>query len=78
MGYQISHIKEIREFIKEVEKQGWTVVKTNGDHLKWISPTGDFVISSSTPSDRRRFFMQLNKDLAKKGYIVNKDKRKGK
>ena len=64
MAYKISNTKEIREYIKEVEKQGWTVVKTNGDHLKWISPSGGFVISASTSSDRKRFFYNLNTGYA--------------
>ena len=72
MSYQISHIKEIREFIKLAERQGWTVIKTKGDHLKWISPGGSFVISASTPSDRKRFFQHLRTDMAKIGYEIVK------
>lgn len=78
MAYKISNTKEIREYIKEVEKQGWTVIKTNGDHLKWISPNGGFVISASTSSDRKRFFYNLNKDMAKFGYIPNRKVQKKK
>ena len=70
---RISHIKEIREFIKKVEKQGWTVIKTRGDHLKWISPNGQFAISASTPSDKKRFFQNLKKELSKFGYVEEKN-----
>lgn len=72
MSYQLSHIKEIRELAKIVEKQGWTVIKTKGDHIKWVSPSGQFIISASTPSDRKRFFQHIAKDMARIGYIFNK------
>lgn len=76
MSYKISHIKEIREFAKVAERQGWTVVKTKGDHLKWISPGGPFIISASTPSDRRRFFQHLAQDMARLGYVIDKPGKK--
>jgi predicted RNA binding protein YcfA (HicA-like mRNA interferase family) len=75
MSYQLSHIKEIREFAKLVEKQGWTVIKTKGDHIKWVSPSGAFIISASTPSDRKRFFQHVIKDMARIGYIFDKQTR---
>lgn len=31
---------------------GWTI-SVGGVHLKWKSPTGAMVVTSSTPSDRR-------------------------
>jgi predicted RNA binding protein YcfA (HicA-like mRNA interferase family) len=69
--------KDIRQMIKTVEAQGWTVVKTRGDHLKWISPDNGFVISASTPSDLRRFFLNLKKELMKKGFIDVEKKGQG-
>ena len=44
---------DIKQLIKTAEKQGWEVRKTNGGHLKWISPYGGFVFSALTPSDNR-------------------------
>lgn len=42
-----------RELAKRAVEQGWRVEPTNGKHLRWLSPSGGIVISSSTPSDHR-------------------------
>lgn len=45
--------KNMKKLKKEAEEQGWTVEVTKKNHLKWISPDGDSVITSSTPSEYR-------------------------
>lgn len=45
--------KEFRALIEQATKQGWEVTKTNGGHLRWLSPTGRVVFSSFSPGDRR-------------------------
>ena len=49
----MSRQKELKELKKLAELQGWTVLKTRGDHLKWISPENAIVFCASTPSDVR-------------------------
>ena len=45
--------KEIRELVRELERQGWRVAQTKGGHLRAYPPAGSPVIMPSTPSDRR-------------------------
>lgn len=48
---------QLSDLIVFAECHGWTVEKTSGGHLKWIPPERGqrFVITSSSPSDRRSF-----------------------
>lgn len=45
--------KDLRTLAQHAGQQGWQVHRTSGGHLKWVSPTGDVVVSASTPSERR-------------------------
>lgn len=45
--------KELQELIKQAQKQGWIISANNNNHYKWISPSGAFFFSASTPSDWR-------------------------
>jgi predicted RNA binding protein YcfA (HicA-like mRNA interferase family) len=47
--------KEIRELVRQLEKQGWRVVTTRGGHLRALPPQGSAVVLPGTPSDRRAF-----------------------
>jgi len=42
-----------RDIKRRSIEQGWRVEPTNGQHLRWISPEGKFVISAASPSDFR-------------------------
>jgi predicted RNA binding protein YcfA (HicA-like mRNA interferase family) len=59
--------KDLRQLIKQAEKQGWRVKVTGGNHLKWLPPRGQFVISSFSPSDPRAI-KNLTKQLEKEGF----------
>ena len=45
--------KEIRELVRELERQGWRVEPTKGGHFRAFPPQGSPVVLPSTPSDRR-------------------------
>lgn len=62
--------KDIREIAKLAEEAGWRVIYRNGGHLKWVSPTGQFFFSSSTPSDNYAI-AQIKRDLRRCGLIVD-------
>jgi predicted RNA binding protein YcfA (HicA-like mRNA interferase family) len=67
--------KEVQELIKQAEAQGWVVQQSSGGHLKWLSPMGGFVFSSSTASDYRAV-KNITRDLKAYGFIVI-EKKKG-
>jgi hypothetical protein len=43
----------LRRLARHAEAHGWTIRHTRDGHLVWIAPTGQRVVSASTPSDRR-------------------------
>jgi hypothetical protein len=45
--------KEYQPLARQVREQGWTVEPTDGDHLRWLGPDGQMVISGKSPSDKR-------------------------
>jgi hypothetical protein len=47
--------KDLRRLAAEAQRQGWSVEKTGGGHLKWVAPSGARVYTASTPSDPRAF-----------------------
>jgi len=51
--------KELRELRRTAELAGWRVEDRKAGHLKWISPDGAVVFSSSTPSCRRGMLNHL-------------------
>lgn len=55
-----------RELGKKAIAQGWVINFTNGDHIKWMSPSGEAYISSNTPSDTRAT-ANLKAALVKRG-----------
>lgn len=62
--------RDIRPLAITAFEQGWTVVKTNGGHLKWTSPTGMAIFSASTPSDARAV-RNIRSLLRRNGLIVH-------
>lgn len=44
-----------RELWRAAEEAGWRVEHTGKGHLKFISPTGDFIFTGSSISDRRAY-----------------------
>jgi hypothetical protein len=61
--------KEITVLAKQAIRQGWTITKTNGGHLRWTSPSGSFFFSALTPSDPRTI-KNLQRDLRVNGFVV--------
>ena len=54
----------VKEATRLAREQGWTVTKTNKNHWKFVSPHGDIVVTSSTPSDwrtERNFLARLRR-----------------
>jgi hypothetical protein len=60
--------KEYAVLIKQAAKQGWSVTTTGGNHLKWVSPTGEFFFTSLTSSDKRSI-QYVKRDLRLRGFI---------
>jgi len=59
---------EWKKLRKKAEAQGWRVVPTKGQHLKWYSPDGQhIVVSGSSTSDRRGMANQLS-NMRKAGF----------
>lgn len=45
--------KALHVLIVKAVRQGWTVTRTGSNHLRWRSPAGALVFSSSTPKNGR-------------------------
>jgi hypothetical protein len=45
--------KDYRSLFRLAEAQGWEHTRTGKDHHKFVSPSGEIVVTSGTPSDRR-------------------------
>lgn len=65
----MSSRREVQALVRVAEQQGWTVEHTKNNHLKWLSPRGGIVYSSSTPSDHRAL-ANLKRDLRVYGFIA--------
>jgi hypothetical protein len=73
-----SNRKEVTTLIRIATKCGWIVIMTKSGHYKWTAPNGDFLFSSSTPSDWRGL-ERLKQDLRRRGLDVRKEtEKKGK
>ena len=58
--------KELKRLRRMAERAGWNVDRTKKNHLRWRSPTGEMVITSSTPSDSRAIH-SIKRDLRRAG-----------
>lgn len=61
--------KDIADLVHTARQQGWTVTYTGGHHLRWQSPTGGVVFSSSTPTTRKgpKALAGMRSDLRRAG-----------
>jgi len=66
--------KDLSNLVRVASKQGWVITYTNGGHLRWVSPAGRTVFSSSTPSDRRSI-KNIRKELRLRGFIELRTKK---
>lgn len=60
---------EWQKLISAARAQGWTIEVRRNSHLKWVSPDGKSVFTSSTPSDHRAV-KNARRDLRKAGLMV--------
>jgi predicted RNA binding protein YcfA (HicA-like mRNA interferase family) len=44
---------DLRQLLRQAQAHGWRVQPTRGGHWKLTHPSGDAVVTSSSPSDRR-------------------------
>ena len=51
--------KDFDDVRRRAEKQGWTVTRRANNHLLWISPSGERVYSSGTPSNGSALLQHL-------------------
>ena len=65
---QKSHIKELEAIFKDIEKQGWRIIKNNC-HWRLYPPDvdKDILIVSSTPRPLDETIKKIKKDLEKRG-----------
>lgn len=59
--------KELKRIIALAIRQGYSVELRNNGHYKFTAPTGRFIFTSSTPSDRRAI-KNILADLRKLGF----------
>ena len=67
--------RELGDLIADAEGQGWEVERRANGHLKWVSPRGEVVFTSASPSDPRAV-SNIKRDLIRYGLI--RIERKGK
>lgn len=61
----------LKQLRREAEGQGWSITLAKGGHLKWKSPSGALVVTSSSPSDQRAI-RNIVRDLQRCGFIRRK------
>ena len=66
--------KDLRELIKQAEKQGFNVKLTSGGHYRWTAPNGVFFFSASSPSDARAL-KNITQYLRINGFVELKKKK---
>jgi hypothetical protein len=72
----MSTMKELRSLLNTATDQGWEVTRGKNNHIKCVSPNGNIVFVSSTPSDHRAL-ENIKRDLRVNGLvIVRKNRRK--
>lgn len=67
--------KQLASLAKEAQAQGWSITPTKSSHYKWVSPAGNVVITSGTPSDGRAI-KNITRDLKIAGFIEVTNKRR--
>jgi hypothetical protein len=67
--------KELEQLKAQAEAQGWVIQLRKTGHYRWLSPTGGFVVTSSTPSDHRAV-LNIRRDLKRYGLVVTNKKEK--
>ena len=63
--------KDLNSLMAQAGEQGWSVIHTGGNHIKWIAPSGAIVFSGSTNSDKRAI-LNIQRELRFKGFIIKK------
>jgi hypothetical protein len=45
--------KELEQYLRDLERNGYTIVRTRKSHIKVTAPNGNFTYQAGTPSDWR-------------------------
>jgi len=61
--------KDLNKLLREANKQGWKTFQVNNGHIKWVSPVGDILFSSFSPSDINAI-KQIKRQLLANGFII--------
>jgi hypothetical protein len=61
--------RDMRPLARQAYGQGWRLKWLGSTHLGWRSPTGAFVVSSGSPSDRKAVH-RLRADLRRAGLVL--------
>lgn len=64
--------KDLRLVAAAAERSGWTVERTQKGHLRFLSPTGEVVITGTTNSDWRAM-KNLRRDLERVGLDLDEE-----
>jgi hypothetical protein len=57
----------LRPAYRAARKARWAVTRTDGNHLKWTSPAGDFVITPASPRGGRHSIANTLAELRRAG-----------
>ena len=65
----------MKSLLELATEQGWKVERNKNNHFKFLSPTGNIVFVSSTPSDHRAL-ENIKRDLRVNGLVIIKKNRR--
>ena len=52
--------KDLRAVARDAHQRGWNLTLTNGNHVRWTAPNGNFFISAATPRSSRSAIVARN------------------
>lgn len=64
---------DMRTLVSLAKEQGWTVSRTKRGHFRFVSPSGETLVTGGTPSDWRQM-KNFVSDLKRRGLSINKKK----
>lgn len=69
VGHAGGTTRDFRQVVRIAKAQGWRVEFTKKNHVRFLSPTGQMVVTSGTPSDHRTV-ANLIGQLRRQGLVV--------
>lgn len=61
--------KEIKELIREAERQGWRVSKTKKGHIRFFAPDGETILTAPGTPSEHRWLNNLLPQLRRYGFV---------